>query len=144
MSLLRSTDRRLPVFNNWLDSFFSDSDQFFGNWDSQRSIPPVNVEETEESFKMELAAPGKKKEDFKVEIDNGILVISSEQDSSEESSEKNYKRKEYSYQSFSRSFTLPENVNEDAIEAQYSKGVLQLTIPKTEASKPLRKEIEIS
>jgi HSP20 family protein len=97
----------------------------------------VNVKETAESFEVEMAAPGMKKEDFKVELNNNILSISSEQKQEhEEKNNERFTRKEFSYQSFHRSFQLSrEAVDADNIQAKYENGVLHLTIPKREEVK---------
>ena len=111
------------------------------------TIPSVNIKETENDFHVEVAAPGMNKEDFNIELDNNILTISSEKSNEnvEKEGEK-YSKREFSYQSFQRSFTLPQGmVNEDKIKAEYKDGVLNLTIPKREeAKKKGRKTIKIS
>ena len=101
------------------------------------TIPAVNVKETAESFEVEMAAPGMKKEDFKVELNNNILSISSEQKQEhEEKNNERFTRKEFSYQSFHRSFQLSrEAVDADNIQAKYENGVLHLVIPKREEVK---------
>ena len=102
------------------------------------TLPAVNVKETPESFVVEMAAPGMKKEDFKVELSNNVLTISSEKQQENEQKEDNnrYTRKEFSYQSFQRSFQLSrEAVDADKIQAKYENGVLHLTIPKREEVK---------
>jgi HSP20 family protein len=114
---------------------------------SDTTLPAVNIRETKDSYEVEMAAPGMKKEDFKIELDRNILTISSEksEEHEEQGEEEKYSRKEFSYQSFQRSFNLPkEVVDEDKIEARYREGVLHLTIPKREEAKqkPPRK-IEI-
>jgi HSP20 family protein len=119
---------------------------FFGNdlfnWDnnftaSGNSIPAVNIKENADSFIVEMAAPGMNKKDFKIEIDGSALTISSErQNESEANESENYSRKEFSYQSFYRTFHLPkEVVNADKIEAKYENGLLKLQIPKREEAK---------
>jgi len=141
-SLMRRNRNLLPSFSRlW------DDDDFFArglNWavsnfsDTDTTVPSVNIKETDDSYEVEMAAPGMKKEDFRVELDNNILSISSEKtDEREESGEKEkYSRREFSYQSFQRSFSLPkEVVDEDKIEAHYREGVLHLTIPKKEHAK---------
>ena len=116
----------LPVMNTLLDDFFS-KDIF--DWTDRNftalgsNLPSVNLKETENQLEVELAAPGLKKEDFKVEIENNTLLISSE------------KQEEISYQSFYRSFYLPEYVDESKIEANYKDGILHVTIAKKEGSK---------
>ena len=142
-SLIRRNRNLFPAFSRlW------DDDDFFNrgliNWgtsnfsNSDSTLPAVNIKETENSYEVEMAAPGMKKEDFKIELDNNVLTISSER--TEESQEGNgkdrYSRREFSYQSFQRSFSLPkEVVDEDKIEAHYMDGVLQLSIPKKEMAK---------
>ncbi len=101
------------------------------------TIPAVNVKETADAFEVQVAAPGMKKEDFKVELNNNVLSISSEKrDENETSEEGKYSRKEFSYQAFQRTFQLSrEAVDSDNIQAKYEHGVLNLTIPKREEVK---------
>jgi len=108
------------------------------------TAPAANVAETDTAYELELAAPGMNKEDFNVEIENGAISISSKSQTSKESENKNFTRQEYSYESFYRSFSLPEDVDDSNIEASYTDGVLKIVIPKTEDSKPKSKSIEIS
>ena len=109
------------------------------------SVPSVNIIEDEKSFKIELAAPGLEKKDFKVETDNGVLTISSEKEKESKEENENYFRREFSYSSFSRSFQLPENSLPEKIEAKYENGILQLMLPKREASLSKAKtEIKVS
>lgn len=101
------------------------------------SLPAVNVKETAETFEVEVAAPGMNKEDFKVELNNNVLTISSERKNEhEEKEDEKFTRREFSYQSFQRSFTLSkEAVDADNIQAKYENGVLRLSIPKREEVK---------
>ena len=101
------------------------------------NLPSVNLKETDDLLKIELAAPGMKKEDFKVEIDNNTLLISSEKEEEKEETRKkdNYIRKEFNYQSFFRSFSLPEYIDESKIEANYKDGILHVNIAKKEGGK---------
>jgi len=137
-----------------IPSFFDDMltrDWF--NWPMQQStnngsVPAVNVKETNEAFELEVAAPGMSKQDFRVELDNNVLLISAQkEDKHEEQDEKgNYARREFSYQSFTRSFSLPERLVKGAeIVAKYHDGILHITIPKADEAKvkPV-KQIEIS
>ena len=103
----------------------------------------VNIIEEESSFVLEVAAPGLKKDDFNISLDNQILTISSEVKEKDDEKEKNYSRKEFNYGNFSRSFTLPKNIKHDAITAEYNQGVLSITLPVKEESK-LTREIKIS
>jgi HSP20 family protein len=102
------------------------------------TIPLVNIKEGNENFEVEMAAPGMDKNDFKVELDGNMLTITSEKEiRNEEKDGERYSRREFSYQSFQRSFQLPkEVVDADRIEAKYENGVLRLVIPKKEEAKP--------
>lgn len=122
--------------NNTLDSFFK-NDFFSHSNHNSTSIPAANVKESEESFQVELATPGKKKEDFKIELDNNILKISSETklENEEKDENGNYTRREFSYQSFQRMFNLPKNIQNDNIKAKYEEGILIIDLPKKEEVK---------
>lgn len=113
---------------NWGNSNFSVTNT---------TIPAVNIKETAENYEVEVAAPGMTKKDFKVELDGNALTISSEKsDEKEEKEGENYSRKEFSYQSFQRTFTLPKGVVDvDKIQAKYENGLLHLLIPKKEEAK---------
>ena len=116
-----------------------------GDLDFANNVPSVNITENEKEYKIEMAAPGLERKDFKVEVENGVLCISSEKEEESKEEKKNYTRREYSYNSFSRSFSLPDNLVPDKINAKYENGVLNITLPKKEvkASKPI-KEIKVS
>jgi HSP20 family protein len=100
------------------------------------SIPAVNIKETDELFEIQLAAPGLKKEDFKIDLTNGKLNISVEQKEENEVKEERFHRKEFSFKAFSRSFKVPSLVDTEKIEAIYEDGVLNLSLPKKEEAKP--------
>jgi len=115
------------------------------NWDFSVKVPSVNITETEKDYKIELAAPGLEKKDFKIEVENKALIISSEKEEETKEEDRNYKRREFSYRSFSRSFQLPEDILSDKIDAKYENGILKLSVPKKEISvSKARKEIKIS
>ncbi|WP_276875299.1 Hsp20/alpha crystallin family protein [Chryseobacterium joostei] len=129
-------------------------DDFFNrelfNWDntnfssSRTTLPSVNIKEREEAFEVEVAAPGMQKEDFKITLDGNLLTISSSKEEREEENDGNFTRKEFSYQSFQRSFELAKDVVDDEnIEAKYENGVLRLTIPKKESATQSPRLIEI-
>ena len=126
------------MFPTVFEDFFKPWNEWFDNgglWGRIMKVPSVNVTEGKDSYTVSLAAPGMKKNDFKIDIEGNMLAISCEKEESKEEKEKKYTRKEYSYSSFSRSFTLPDNVTKDKIEATYEDGVLNLKLPKTEESK---------
>lgn len=101
------------------------------------SIPSVNIVEHKNHYEVNLAAPGMKKDDFKVDVEGNVLTISTEKEEKHEEKEEKFTRREFSYTSFSRSFTLPEWVNKDKIDASYEDGLLRLVLPKTEEAKKL-------
>jgi HSP20 family protein len=134
MSLIKRSDWPSLINGSWLSDFF-DNDRFFdSDLMRKQSMPAVNVNETKNGFEIELAAPGFEKKDFKITVDNGVLTIASERKDEKEEKEKNYTRREFSYQSFSRSFSLPENVNQDDVKANYQDGILKLQLTKKEMS----------
>lgn len=110
------------------------------------NVPAANIQEQEDKFVLELAAPGKSKKDFNIELDNDVLTISSEhEDKKEDKDGENFTRKEYSYESFTRSFTIPESVESNKIKANYQNGILKLDLPKREEAKTQPKRmIDIS
>lgn len=132
--LMKSTD--FPVLPNVFNDFLRDwSSTNFSN--TNTTLPAVNIKETENDFIVDVAVPGMNKKDFKIDLDNDVLTISSEKTSNKEDSDDNYTRKEYSYMSFKRSFTLPKNVvDSDKINATYKNGELKITIPKLDEAKP--------
>jgi len=150
MTTLATKKSLLP---SWTSDLFN-SDSFlsprFFDFDGKGSdlalrLPAVNIHENEKEFKIEMAAPGLERKDFKVEVKDGMLCISSEKEAKIKEEKKNYTRREYSYNSFSRSFTLPDNSLPEKISAKYENGVLNITLPKKEVtvSKPA-KEIKVS
>lgn len=131
--------RRNEVFPD-LPSFFDDffTREWFNNdvARTRTTMPAVNIEETDDEFRIEVAAPGYKKNDFKVELNNDVLTISSEK-KFEDDGDNKMARREFYYESFSRSFRLPENVvNGEKINAQYENGLLHINLPKKEEVKP--------
>ena len=140
METLVKRNGLFPTVNTFFDDFIS-RDLF--DWNDKNftaigsNLPSVNLKETDDKLQVELAAPGMKKEDFKVEIDNNMLMISSEKKEEKEETRKkdNYVRKEFNYQSFYRSFTLPDYIDESKVEASYKDGILHVDIAKKENGK---------
>ena len=150
-SLTLSRSSLLPTWAGDLfdtGRFFSprmmDFDGDLPSWDFANRIPSVNIMEGEKEFKIEMAAPGLERKDFKVEVENDMLTISSVKEEEKKEEKKNFTRKEYAYNRFSRSFTLPENCMPEKILAKYDNGILHVTLPKKEVtlSKPA-KEIKV-
>ncbi len=122
---------------NTLDHFFVP--------DYSTNKPAVNVIESENGFRIELAVPGLKKEDFKIDVDGDRLTISAEKKNESEEKGEKYSRKEFSYQSFQRAFTLPETVDAEKISAVYEAGILNISVPKKELpAAPSPRQIEIA
>ncbi|MCX6214492.1 Hsp20/alpha crystallin family protein [Spirosoma sp.] len=137
MNPLMRTNNHLPSL---IENFFGRdmNDLFNTNGSGVASVPAVNVLEHQDGFRIEVAAPGLKKEDFKLNLNHNNLTISGSQESQKEDQDKNnerYTRREFSYSSFQRTFTLPTSVDADNIQAAYTDGVLKINIPKREEAK---------
>ena len=114
------------------DDFFKPWNEVFdeNRWNKMLTVPAVNIKEEPESYLVSLAIPGMKKEDLHIDMEGNMLTISSEKEEKMEEKEDKFTRKEYNYSSFSRSFTLPEDVKLDQIDARYEDGVLKITLPR--------------
>jgi len=136
----KANNKVAPGFIDVFDSLINDT--FFSDRMMTR-VPAANISESQDSFHVELAAPGLKKEDFKLKLENNVLSISVEQKTENNEDNRNYAKREYSYTSFVRSFTLPESADENSIEAKYTDGVLGIDIRKREEAKTVSRQIEI-
>ncbi len=146
MSLIK-TRKNGEQFPSVLSDFF-DTDKFFNNrWlenEFKETIPSVNIRENGKEFNVEIAAPGFSKNDFKVSLEDNVLTISAEKKEEKKEENERYTRKEFSYNSFSRSFTVPQTASSEKIDAKYADGILKLCIPKKEEAKTLpKKEIKV-
>jgi HSP20 family protein len=150
MTLARLSDNVFPSFPSFFNRFFEGD---LADWSNTNfaglnsTLPAVNVKEDDDEYRIEVAAPGMKKEDFKVNYENGRLTISSEiKEEKKEGKKENYTRREYRYQSFQRSFTVPENmVDSQKIQAVYTDGILNISLPKRDEIKPKpARQIKIS
>lgn len=149
MTLLKSSERMFPTLPSFFDNFLSRDwmDWNESNFSTTNStLPAVNIRENEELFMIEMAAPGLTKESFKVNFERNRLIISSELKEEKNENGDKYSRHEFSYQSFQRSFVLPEGiVDGDKISAKYNNGILLVSIPKREEVKPKpAREIDIA
>jgi HSP20 family protein len=140
MNLVKRNPNSTNLFPSVMDELFKD--MMGGTQLNHKTIPPVNIRETEDAYSVELMAAGLKKEDFNIEVDKDLLTISAEIKSENTTQEEGkFTRREFSYSSFRRSFTLPETVKEDDINASYQDGVLKITLPKKEEALPKPKRM---
>jgi HSP20 family protein len=136
----RSLAKRAEKMPSFFEDFFNKPlfDLFDGGFSSRTmNVPAVNITERKDDYLVSMAAPGLKKEDFKIAMEGNLLTISSEKEEQNEEKEERYTRQEYSYSSFERSFTLPNEVDKDKIDAHYKDGVLELVLPKKEEAKKM-------
>lgn len=128
--------RKRSAFPSLIDEFFGrEFPGFFFDPDRNLSTPAVNIIEGKDDYRIEVAAPGLEKNDFKISLDNNMLTVSSEKELSNEEKSEQFMRREFTYASFSRSFTLPDGTDPDKIQAKHKDGILQVTIPKKEEAK---------
>lgn len=159
MSIIKSNNRRTPAAGSSIlanDPFFSDLmdtkrgifnlNRFFNGDFDEDLFPAMNVKDKEKEFEVELAAPGLSKEDFKISIEDGILSISAEKESKTEEEKEGFVRKEFSYNTFSRNISLPEEVDvEKDVEAKYKEGILKMILKKRKVDKPKKaKTVNVS
>jgi HSP20 family protein len=140
MALVKTNNRL--TFPSLIEEFFK-PDWMGGMERMNMNVPAVNIKETDTSYVVELAAPGKRKEDFNIELEDNVLTISTEAKSENEEKDNagKYTRREFSYSSFKRAFTLPDTVNDFEINASYENGVLHITLPKKEEALPRPKRM---
>ena len=142
MKLIRKSNNLFPVVPGFFDDFIlKDLAEWFDadHFKNGVSMPAANIRESEDKFEVELAIPGMNKNDLKIELDQDVLTISAERKDQKEAEDKrdNYFKKEFSYQSFERKFSLPVNtVDSDHIKASYQNGILQIDLPKRDEVKP--------
>ncbi|MEZ4954128.1 MAG: Hsp20/alpha crystallin family protein [Saprospiraceae bacterium] len=145
MSLI-NWNRNRELFPN-IPSFFENAgwdDDFLSTVWNNRKMPAVNISETKDNFLVEVAAPGMEKKDFHVSVENGMLTISAEKEEKKTEKKKNYRRQEYSFESFERCFRLPENIKTEKVEAKYDNGVLKISLQKAEVVEPKKIEVAVA
>ncbi|MDF7819720.1 Hsp20/alpha crystallin family protein [Runella sp. MFBS21] len=142
MATLVKTNGNFPtLFGNVFGKDFNDL--FAPATLSNYGVPAVNIVEHNNGFRLEVAAPGLKKEDFKINLENNVLTISAQQEQKNEETTEKYTRKEFSFASFRRSFTLPNTVDAEQVNATYADGVLKIELPKKDEAKKTPRVIEI-
>lgn len=131
MTLIKRNPSFTPSLSNVFDSFFNNS--FLADDFTEATMPSVNVSENEKDYKLDFAVPGLNKKDFNIELNHNVLTVSYEKKQEKEENQDNFTRKEFSYENFKRSFTLPEGkINYDKIKADYKNGILSIELPKRE------------
>ncbi|WP_026755569.1 Hsp20/alpha crystallin family protein [Sediminibacter sp. Hel_I_10] len=132
-----NSNQNFPTLSNWIDDIFNRDlpSVFTSNFNTGMTLPKVNIKETADAFIVEMAVPGLKKSDFNIDIDNQLLSISTETKDEHEAKDAHYTRREFGYSSFKRTFTLPESVDDDKINASYNEGILNILLPKKEEAK---------
>jgi len=129
--------------NGLLDAYFNRGLSGFVGNDAVLNQPAVNIVENKDAFRVEIAAPGFEKQDFSLQVEKDYVTIEAKRETKEETTEERYTQRGFRYESFKRSYKLPETVNQDTISAVYEKGILNVTLPKKEEVKPTVKAIEI-
>ncbi len=135
-AIAKKTEKTPMLF----DEFFKPWNEWFDNgglWGRTMNVPAVNITENKDEYLVSMAVPGMKKDDFMIDLDGNMLTISSEKEENKEEKDKRFTRKEYNFSSFSRCFTLPEEINKEKIDAKYEEGVLKITLPFKEGAKKL-------
>lgn len=140
-TLIKSTS--VPTFRSLMEDFWNSENVFDRGLFKVDGLPAVNVKENDSDFEIEVAAPGYKKDDFKIEVSDGILSISAETQDEKSEATDNYTRKEFTASSFCRSFNLPEIVNDEKVHAKYEDGLLRLKLAKSEKPAPKKKMISV-
>ena len=145
MTLVKFQGNKNRSVDNWVNEFFNPlfNDSFLSDRFISR-VPAVNVSETSDAYHIELAAPGLEKGDFKINVDGDVLTISAEKKVENTDEGKKYSKREYSYTSFTRSFTLPDSIDHGKIDANYKDGVLNVGIAKKEEAKVVSRLIEVN
>ena len=132
-----NSNLNFPSWSSWIDDIFNRElpSVFTSNYNTGITLPKVNIRETSDAYFVDMAVPGMKKSDFEIHLEDQLLSISSEIKDENECQDDNFTRREFGYSAFKRSFTLPETVNEDKIEAKYNDGILSVLLPKKEEAK---------
>lgn len=142
-TLVKPKTNGAPSLRSMMEDFWN-TDKFFDkSFFNGETLPAVNIKDTKNHYELEVAAPGFKKDDFKVTTENGLLTISAETSSEKNEENNNYTRKEFSHSSFTRTFSLPEDVQEDDVNAKYRDGVLTIDLKKSGKTPASKKEVKV-
>jgi HSP20 family protein len=145
MTFVKMNNKGNKPFDNLFDDFVNTFPSVWGNIGKEETfaLPPVNIYETKDAFELELNVPGRKKEDFQIALEKGMLTISYEKKVEQKSEDRKAVRREFSFRSFKRTFNLDEKINANNITAKYENGMLTLTLPKMEEKQEEGKKIVI-
>jgi HSP20 family protein len=142
MTLVKFNNQQPRTFNNIFQDLLNEFPVVNGkDWNS--NVPPVNIVETNDAYHLELSVPGRNKEDFNVNVEKGLLTISFEKKEAAKNEDVKSVRKEFTYQSFQRSFSLDDKIEAEKIQAKYENGLLKFLLPKKEQAKDTTKQISI-
>jgi len=133
MAITRFNGGMTPTFSSMLEDFFNDG--FFVDRRTTYNLPQVNVVETDDHFRIDVAAPGMDKDDFELKVEQNTLKVKAEKQHEEEDKEEKYTRREFTYGVFERTFSLPDSIDPHEIHAKYDKGILHITLAKKEEAK---------
>ena len=145
MTFVKMNNNRNKPFDNLFDDFVNTFPSVWGNIGKEETfaLPPVNIYETKDAFELELNVPGRRKEDFQLAVEKGLLTISYEKKDEQKSEDRKAVRREFSFRSFKRTFHLDEKINVNGISAKYENGMLTLNLPKMEEKEETGKKIVI-
>lgn len=145
MTYVKFNPQHPKVLNGFVNEFFNELPTIFNKTFSTESSvhAPVNIIESKDSYKIEMAVPGRNKEDFKINVDRNLLTVSFEKKEETQNENEKVVRSEFSFSSFKRTFTLDDKVDAEKISAKYENGILELSIAKKEELIPSPKEIQI-
>lgn len=153
MRSLTKREEQKPAQRSMFSNFFTDIDRMFDDDMflmpmhlsrlGSTNLPAANIRETDKEYSIEMAVPGMKRDDFNIEYDENTLTISSEKEENINEEKENYRRREYNYSSFNRSFRLPEAVKAENIKAHYENGVLHIAVPKAAPTEQRKKRINV-
>ncbi len=133
MAITRFNGGMTPRVSKMLEDFFNDD--FFVNRHPTYNLPQVNVIESDDQFRIDVAAPGMERDDFELKVEQNVLKVKAERHHEEEERDEKYTRREFTYGVFERTFSLPDSVDYDQIHAKYDKGILHITLAKREEAK---------
>ena len=142
-TLVKSKSNGFPSLRSMMEDFWNTDRLFDKPLFTNETLPAVNIRDTKNHYEVEVAAPGFKKDDFKITTENGLLTISAETSNEQSEEKEGYTRKEFSCSSFTRTFNLPEDAKEDGINAKYRDGLLTIHLKKSEKAPSAKKEVKV-